>query len=391
MSQERTYYVICEDNCKFESMTKEQILAAIAQATGETEGSIDVDEAFITKVKEMNANAELKFWVGTEAQYNALTTVSDSTLYLITDQTQEDLEALLTDLSNRIDECNSSVNAFNTKVNIFENHLDEIEERTEKLESNKYSKLKSLIPNVTGDGDTYCVYFAEIQITKPYADSPIVIEVGRRGDNAVTTLYVRALNDPDPATTCQSFLMDGITNNTDWTLVDDHNGNFKLYCTSNTWGESGVIDVRMSKEQAGKCEVTLHNERIASMPSGGMIPARKGAYSMVIPKRTGEEAVHNVLNDDIYVQRLGNIVQIDYDGLLTTQNQTITVADYTVGTLEPEFRPERKITSIIVGLNGGTMYKTELTINTTGEVSFTPPIQPMHLCLHLNWFKGVYS
>ena len=45
MSDGRKYYCICESNCKFETMTKEQILAAIAQAV-ETGSVGDVDTGF---------------------------------------------------------------------------------------------------------------------------------------------------------------------------------------------------------------------------------------------------------------------------------------------------------------------------------------------------------
>ena len=67
---DRKFYVICSDDCLHESMTKEQIIAAIAEATGNVPTGID--DAFITKIKEMNENGTLQFWVGTEAEFNAL-------------------------------------------------------------------------------------------------------------------------------------------------------------------------------------------------------------------------------------------------------------------------------------------------------------------------------
>lgn len=68
---ERKYWVFCDDGCKFESMTKEQILAAIQQAV--SEGTIsNIDAGFITKIKEQNAGGALSFWKGTEAQLNKL-------------------------------------------------------------------------------------------------------------------------------------------------------------------------------------------------------------------------------------------------------------------------------------------------------------------------------
>lgn len=77
------YYVISMGNNLDESMTKEQIIAAIAEATGETPTS--VDDAFITKLKEQNKNKALKLWVGTQAEYNRIQSPATDTLYIITD------------------------------------------------------------------------------------------------------------------------------------------------------------------------------------------------------------------------------------------------------------------------------------------------------------------
>lgn len=99
---ERNYYVICDDNCRFEGMTKEQIIAAIAEATGAT--PTHIDDAFITKLKETNANRQLKFWVGTTAQYNALPEIAENTFYILTDETfGEDISAAIVTLQNEIE------------------------------------------------------------------------------------------------------------------------------------------------------------------------------------------------------------------------------------------------------------------------------------------------
>lgn len=94
----RKYYCFCESNCKFETMNKEQIISAIAQAA-ETGLTIDEDAAFITKVKEMNAGGMVTFWVGTQAQYNALESIEKNCLYIITDsKKEEELEAKLEEI-----------------------------------------------------------------------------------------------------------------------------------------------------------------------------------------------------------------------------------------------------------------------------------------------------
>lgn len=83
MADDRNYYVICDDNCKFEGMTKEQTIASIAEATGATPTQIDA--AFITKIKEQNRNTPLKFWIGTQAEYNALEETDENTFYIFSD------------------------------------------------------------------------------------------------------------------------------------------------------------------------------------------------------------------------------------------------------------------------------------------------------------------
>lgn len=85
---ERKYYVRCDSNCKFESLTKEQIYAAIAEATGNT--PTGVDDAFITKVVEQNKSTAMRMWVGTQTEYNAIVASGDTdteTIYFIKDDT----------------------------------------------------------------------------------------------------------------------------------------------------------------------------------------------------------------------------------------------------------------------------------------------------------------
>lgn len=83
----RKYYCFCDSNCKFETMTKEQILAAIAEAA-ENGLNFDSDAAFISKVKESNAGGMVTFWRGTQAQYNALASIDPECFYIITDKTE---------------------------------------------------------------------------------------------------------------------------------------------------------------------------------------------------------------------------------------------------------------------------------------------------------------
>lgn len=73
---DKIYYVFCSDDCKYEGMTREQIIAAIAEATGNV--PTDIDSAFITKLKELNHNEALSFWMGTESEFNALGIEADA-------------------------------------------------------------------------------------------------------------------------------------------------------------------------------------------------------------------------------------------------------------------------------------------------------------------------
>lgn len=94
-------YVLSIGNNLDEGMTKEQIIAAIAEATGET--PTHIDDAFITKLQEQNRNRNLKVWVGTQAEYAAIATPASDTLYVITDANEyEDLDARLTQAEDAI-------------------------------------------------------------------------------------------------------------------------------------------------------------------------------------------------------------------------------------------------------------------------------------------------
>ena len=91
------YYCYSDNDCKYPTMTAEQILTAIQQAI-ENGAITDPDEAIISKLGEMNASNTVQVWIGTEAQFNALSGINrvskcvirigtDGVLYLCTDDT----------------------------------------------------------------------------------------------------------------------------------------------------------------------------------------------------------------------------------------------------------------------------------------------------------------
>lgn len=112
---DKKYYVMCGSNCRYESMTKEQIMTAIEQAisTGEIG---DVDTGFVTKIKEQNNGAGLSFWVGTQAEYNALDPKLNNCFYIITDDTTaDDINAAIEALQARLATIENKVN---NKMNV---------------------------------------------------------------------------------------------------------------------------------------------------------------------------------------------------------------------------------------------------------------------------------
>lgn len=195
---DRKYYVLCADNCKFESMTKEQILSAIEQAvsTGEIK---NVDTGFVTKLKEQNANKALKFWVGTTAEYNALETKIENCFYIITDDTTaDDINAMFKGYSERITtlEANQNKNGA-TLLEIGDQDLNEqtvsnIKNYT--LVNVVLSDGATILCNVKIDGETFLISgilsVASILSTTSYAlisNSSITIKGTISGANGTVT------------------------------------------------------------------------------------------------------------------------------------------------------------------------------------------------------------
>lgn len=66
-------YGVCDCNNKYPVYTREQVLSLLQQAIDD--GSllnIDAEYAAIQKIVDGNGGANIKFWTGTEAEFNAL-------------------------------------------------------------------------------------------------------------------------------------------------------------------------------------------------------------------------------------------------------------------------------------------------------------------------------
>ena len=105
MSEGKKYYCYCDSNCKYETLTKEQILTAIQQAV-EGQQIIDPNGGVISKVKELHTGDHVTFWVGSRAEYNALQgNVERNCIYIINDDTSGD------DLNKKLKELEEKANA----------------------------------------------------------------------------------------------------------------------------------------------------------------------------------------------------------------------------------------------------------------------------------------
>lgn len=92
-------YGVCGNNCRYLVYTREQVLALLEQAIADGSlKNIDVDAAAVTKIADGNGGSDVKFWTGTEAEFNALDPAptvrrviprrgADGTLYICIDDT----------------------------------------------------------------------------------------------------------------------------------------------------------------------------------------------------------------------------------------------------------------------------------------------------------------
>lgn len=131
---ERIYYVIGEDNCRFPSLTREQIYEAIAGATGNVPQN--VDDAFITRLKEQNSQKPLKIWIGTQAEFNALDEKDLDTLYYYDDNDYEELLAKITNILNGTTPVETAENSVNVTTSINGQALTDIFESNGKKVKN---------------------------------------------------------------------------------------------------------------------------------------------------------------------------------------------------------------------------------------------------------------
>ena len=140
MADSSKHYVLRGDKSLAEGMTKEEIITAIVNAIEQGEIG-DIDTGFVTSLKEQNGGQAFKVWIGTEAQYQAITTPEKNVLYLISDDTTAD------DLEEHLDGIDDDIEALTTKTNGIESAFF----TTGETGSNKLAYCAGNVESVGGD------------------------------------------------------------------------------------------------------------------------------------------------------------------------------------------------------------------------------------------------
>lgn len=122
-----TYNLIDEKHCLHEGMTREQIINAIAEATGVTPQN--VDDGFISTVVETNRGSSIHIWKGTASEYAALETHDANTLYVITD------DMALEDIQAAIDNTNGTIGTLQENVGTVQSDLSALDGRVTTAEN----------------------------------------------------------------------------------------------------------------------------------------------------------------------------------------------------------------------------------------------------------------
>jgi len=112
------FYVFDDAKNLFEGMTKEEIVNAIASATGVDPSEIDGD-VITSAIKEKNVQRSVSLWVGTQNEYNAIATPDENTLYCVTDPHEtNEMQAEIDQLQSRVDSlvAGNTTNASGVKI-----------------------------------------------------------------------------------------------------------------------------------------------------------------------------------------------------------------------------------------------------------------------------------
>ena len=157
--------------------TKEEILSMIEQMFDE--GNLpNIDDGFITKIKEANKGNNTSVWIGARPEYELISVRDNNTLYLIVDDSQND---------------------YKTKINEIRDNISTIDRLNRDTES-IYSGLRN------GEIETPIATYAEG--TSENANRTIEVRLAHAGDNLTYTSYNVAVITSDQSFTRKpTFLM----------------------------------------------------------------------------------------------------------------------------------------------------------------------------------------
>lgn len=159
-------YATCDTNCKYETFTKAQFIAYLQQAieSGSLAG-IDPNMPLGSKLKEINSNTGIEFWFGTQAEYNALETKADNTIYVLTDDTTlDDLNAAIAELQSATTSNTSAIAASLAEINKIKDGTTIVSKANESAYSTRFTKYSwenadSSPNNKYVIGTTYEIYY----------------------------------------------------------------------------------------------------------------------------------------------------------------------------------------------------------------------------------------
>ena len=178
------YYVFDDAKNLFEGMTREQIVNAIANATGLTPEQIDAD-VITSAIKEQNAQKSVNLWIGTQNEYNAIATPDENTLYVVTDPHEtNELQSQINQLQSEVDNivAASTTNATGFVIQKLESDPLELEYNStyQDYEAQNYFNVP--------EGAEILEYFW-IDTSFPYAKNTSNLFVTRETENLIRLRY----------------------------------------------------------------------------------------------------------------------------------------------------------------------------------------------------------
>ena len=134
---DRNYYVFCDDNCRFEGMTSEQILGAISEAV-EEHGLRPITMPPIYSIANLRNGEAVQIWIGTQAEYEAVTP-AENVLYIIAEH-----QAAKQDMIDDIETASESAETLAGQLEDFETALNGVKADYETAKRNRFG-LKDIL------------------------------------------------------------------------------------------------------------------------------------------------------------------------------------------------------------------------------------------------------